>query len=73
VATMTERKIRFPDDVWSAVELTAQREGISAAEVVRIGTLSYAAFSLARAGDESSVAMGSLFAAAQRTVEAWSL
>lgn len=70
---MVEKKIRFPADVWSAVELTAQREGISAAEVVRIGTLSYTAFSLARAGDESSMAMGKLFAAAQRTVEAWPL
>lgn len=70
---MTEKKIRFPNDVWSAIELTAQREGISAAEVVRIGSLSYATFSLARAGDDASEAMAGLFAAAQRTVEAWPL
>jgi hypothetical protein len=70
---MTERKIRFPDDVWSAIELTAQREGISAAEVVRIGALSYTAFSLARAGDEASEAMAGLFAEAQHTVKTWPL
>jgi hypothetical protein len=70
---MTERKIRFPNDVWNAIELTAKREGISAAEVVRIGALSYTAFSLARAGDEASDAMASLFVVAQRTVETWPL
>jgi predicted RecA/RadA family phage recombinase len=70
---MTERKIRFPNDVWAAIELTAKREGISAAEVVRVGALSYAAFSLARAGDEASDAMAGLFDVARRTVDAWPL
>jgi hypothetical protein len=70
---MTERKIRFPNDVWSAIELTARREGISAAEVVRIGALSYTAFSLARAGDEASDALAELFVVAQRATEAWPL
>jgi hypothetical protein len=70
---MIERKIRFPQDVWNAIELTAQREGMSAAAVVRIGALSYSAFSLARAGDEASDAMAGLFEAAQRTVKTWPL
>jgi hypothetical protein len=73
VGSMTERKIRFPNDMWSAIELTARREGLSAAEVARVGALSYAAFSLARAGDEASEAMAGLFDVARQTVQAWPL
>jgi hypothetical protein len=70
---MVEIKVRFPEDVLSAIKLTARRQGTSVAEVIRTGALSYCAFDLARAGDEASDAMAGLFAVARQTVQAWPL
>jgi hypothetical protein len=77
---MESHNARFPSDMWRAFELTAEREEIPVAEVLRIGGLSYSAFSMARAGveptmvtDEPSRLMWELFEAARRAVEAWQL
>lgn len=77
---MESHSSRYPSDMWRSFELTAKREGISVAEVLRIGGLSYSSFSMARAGvdptavtDEPSRLMWELFEAARRAVEAWPL
>lgn len=70
---MIEKKIRFPEDEWAAIELMAKRLGLPSAQVVRTGTLSYVAYSLARAGDETTLAFDDLWAAALRVVLAWPL
>jgi hypothetical protein len=70
---MTARSIRFPTDVWRAVELTAQLDGVSAAQIVRVGTLSYVAFMAGRRNDDAMLALLGLFEAARAAVDAWPL
>jgi hypothetical protein len=65
--------IRFTDDVWNAIRLAADHQGISAAEFVRIGALSYAAYCVGRRGDEVTGAFDELFDSARRLLEVWPL
>lgn len=70
---MEPHETLWPPDVWEAIKLTAKREGMTASEVIRVGTLSYVAFMLARRNDESTLAFDALWAAARETVQAWPL
>lgn len=70
---MTARSVRFPNDVWRAVELTAELEDVSAAQIVRIATLSYVAFMAGRRDDEAMLGLLGLFEAAHAAVDAWPL
>jgi hypothetical protein len=70
---MTARSVRFPNDVWRAIELTAEAEGVSAAQIIRVGTLSYVAFMAGRRDDEAMLGLLGLFEAARAAVDAWPL
>jgi hypothetical protein len=66
-------QITFPDDMWAAVEIAAQKDGMTRGEIVRIGTLSYVAFMAARRGDQASGGFDDLWEAARRLVELYPL
>jgi hypothetical protein len=70
---MTAHSVRFPHDVWRAVELTAEIEETSAAEIIRIGTLAYVSFMAGRRDDEAMLGLLGLFEAARAAVDAWPL
>jgi hypothetical protein len=59
--TMDAHKTLWPSDVWSAIELTAAKEGMTVSDVIRVGTLSYVSFLLARRQDESTLAFDDLW------------
>lgn len=66
-------QITFPDDLWSAVEIAAEKDGMSRGEIVRIGTLSYVAFMAARRGDQATSGFDELWEAARRLVAVYPL
>lgn len=66
-------QITFPDDLWAAIHIAAQKEGMTRGEIVRIGTLSYVAFMAARRGDQATGGFDELWEAARRLVAVYPL
>jgi hypothetical protein len=65
---VNEHVIRFAPDVWSAIRIQAERQGVSAA-----GALSYAAFCAARNNDEVTAGFDALWAAARELLQHYPL
>lgn len=70
---LESHSIRFPADVWAAIENSARHQGISASAFVRIGALSYAAYSIARRGDEVPEGFDKLWTAARDLLAVYDL
>ena len=70
---MTSKRVRYTEDEWGAAEIAGRRRGMSAAEVARIGTISYSAFILFDERDEVTDAFRELFAAAERLARVYPL
>jgi hypothetical protein len=60
--------IRFHDYQWALVQAEAQEMGITAAELVRVATIAYVAFCIARRGGPRVAAIAELQDAALRVV-----
>jgi hypothetical protein len=70
---MQTRPTRFTDDEWSAVAICAEKEGVTMADIVRIGTLAYVSFMLARRADEMTFGADKIYAAAREMVQLYPL
>jgi hypothetical protein len=65
--------VRFPTDVRSAIRIEAEKQGVSEAALIRIGTLSYVAFCVARRGDRVTEAFDALWRAARELLDVYPL
>lgn len=70
---MISKSTRWPEDVWSAVQIAAERDGMTPGEIIRIGTLSYVAFMAARRGDHVTEGFDRLWEAARELLQDYPL
>lgn len=63
--------VRFPSDILDAIHVEASRLGVSTSEFIKTAAVAYLGVRSVSRGEAGAAAVGTLYEAAHRAVEAW--